>query len=164
LGAVRQDLNKLPEAEAALREALQVRRDSLPPQHPEIANSLNNMVNILRRQDKTNDVEAFAREALAIREKQIPDNWRTFNSKAVLGLVLYDQGRYADAESYMLAGYEGLRQRLPQMHSNAKGRCLEAAEHLVLLYQATGKEEQARRWKSTVAEITREIEPLPGAK
>jgi len=51
------------------------------------------------------------KECLAIREKKEPNNWRTFNTKSMLGGALLGQKNYADAEPLLLAGYEGMKQQ-----------------------------------------------------
>jgi hypothetical protein len=42
-----------------------------------------------------------------LREKQLPDDWRTFNSRSILGGTGLGQKKYADAEPFLLSGYEG---------------------------------------------------------
>src|SRR5262249_54884258 len=55
------------------------------------------------------------RECLAIREKQMPNDFRAFNARALVGQALLLQQKYAEAEPLLLEGYEGLRQRQAQI-------------------------------------------------
>ncbi len=59
-------MNKLDEAEPLYREALAIRRESLPAGHPNIALSLNNLAVLLKDQGKLAEAEPLYREALAI--------------------------------------------------------------------------------------------------
>src|SRR5690242_14901580 len=53
--------------------------------------------------------ETTIRECLAIREKTQPDAWTTFNTKSLLGGALLGQKKYADAETLLLKGFEGMK-------------------------------------------------------
>ncbi|MGA2748959.1 MAG: serine/threonine-protein kinase, partial [Verrucomicrobiota bacterium] len=57
------------------------------------------------------EAESLARECLAVREIVIPDDWRTFNARSLLGGSLLEQRKYQAAEPLLLSGYEGLKQR-----------------------------------------------------
>ena len=63
---------------------------------------------------KYDEAEPVARECLALREKEIPDDWRTFNARSMLGGSLLGQKKYAEAEPLLLSGYEGMKQREEQ--------------------------------------------------
>src|SRR5580704_10689867 len=52
----------------------------------------------LLRQEKGTEAEPLLRECLTIRDKIEPDDWRTFNTKSMLGAALLGQKKYADAE------------------------------------------------------------------
>ena len=87
------------------------------------------------------------RESLAVREKQESNVWTTFNAKSLLGGALLGQKKYADAEPLLLAGYEGMKQREKTIPPQGMPRLTEALERLVQLYEATGKEEEAAKWR-----------------
>ncbi len=57
------------------------------------------------------EAEPLLRECLAIREKALPDNWLTFNTRSMLGGLLLGQKKYEEAEPLLLAGYEGMKER-----------------------------------------------------
>jgi tetratricopeptide (TPR) repeat protein len=105
------------------------------------------IASLLRRQ-KWAEAEPLLREYLAIREKQAPDAWQTFETKAQLGGVLLAQKKYADAEPLLLAGYEGLRQRVHQIPRQAQDQALKHVPGLLAkLYEAWGKPDEAARWR-----------------
>src|SRR5262249_43733679 len=57
------------------------------------------------------EAETVLRECLAIRARKEPDAWTTPQTKSLLGASLLGQKKYADAEPFLLQGYEGLKQR-----------------------------------------------------
>jgi eukaryotic-like serine/threonine-protein kinase len=99
------------------------------------------------------DAEAVLRECLAIREKQQPDAWNTFNTKSMLGGALAGQQKYADAEPLLLAGYEGMKRREAKIPLPGKVRLREAVERLVNLYDAWGKKDEADKWRKVLEEM-----------
>src|SRR5262249_46603206 len=54
--------------------------------------------------------EPVLRECLALREQKLPEDYRTFNARSLLGEALARQKKYAEAEPLLVQGYEGLRQ------------------------------------------------------
>src|SRR5262249_47407651 len=66
------------------------------------------------------EAEKLLRECLAIRMKKQPDDFRTFNARSHLGAALVGQQKYAEAESLLLAGYEGMKQREPAVEPRAR--------------------------------------------
>ena len=74
----------------------------------------------LLKQQKYADAEPLLRECLKIREQKEPDDWRTFNTKSLLGGSLLGQEKYAEAEPLLLAGYEGMKQREERFRPRAR--------------------------------------------
>jgi hypothetical protein len=100
------------------------------------------------------DAEPILRECLAIRQKQTPDDWTTFNTKSLLGAALLGQKKYADAEPLLLAGYDGMKKALGQTAAERQGRLIENLECLVKLYDAWDKKDKASEWrKKLLAEL-----------
>ena len=56
--------------------------------------------------------------------------------------------RLADAEPLLLRGFDGLKKRAGSIPPNLRGpRLTAAAERLVRYYEATGKPDEAAKWK-----------------
>jgi eukaryotic-like serine/threonine-protein kinase len=91
--------------------------------------------------------EPILRECLAIREQELPDDWRRSNALSLLGGALLGQKQYAEAEPLLRQGYEGMKQREAKIPEPAKVRLAEAAERLVRLYEATNRPDKARTWR-----------------
>jgi tetratricopeptide (TPR) repeat protein len=62
---------KYNEAEPLFQEALTIIRASLPPNHPQLANHLNNLAFLYESQGKYNEAEPLYLEALAIFEQSL---------------------------------------------------------------------------------------------
>jgi Flp pilus assembly protein TadD len=88
--------------------------------------------------------EPLARKCLAIREEQIPGDWRTFNARDMLGASLLGQKKYAEAEPLLVAGYEGLKCREHLIPLAGKPRLQEALERLVQLNDSLATESPGR--------------------
>ena len=72
------------------------------------------------------EAEPVARECVALREKLIPNDWRTFNARSMLGGSLLGQKKYVEAEPLLLSGYEGMKQREVNIPPEGKVRLNEA--------------------------------------
>jgi CHAT domain-containing protein/Tfp pilus assembly protein PilF len=78
---------------------LAIREKALGPNHPDVAQSLNNLAALYKDQGRYADAEPLYKRSLAIREKSLgPDHPDVANSLNNLALLYNDQGRYADAE------------------------------------------------------------------
>jgi serine/threonine protein kinase len=116
------------------------------------ANQLATLSVNLVQQQKYAAAESALRECLAIREKNQPDAWPTFNTRSMLGGVLVAQKKYDEAELLLLSGYEGLKHREQQIPAVAKARLPDAIRRLVELYTAWEKADQSQKWQSKLKE------------
>jgi tetratricopeptide (TPR) repeat protein len=148
---VLQAQGKLAEAETVFREALAMRRKLLGSEHPGVAILLGGLAEVLLAQGKFAEAETSARECLAIREKRPPEGWETFDARSLLGATLLGQKKYAEAEPLLLSGYNGMKERQERIPASEKQRLNETLQHLVQLYEATGKLEEAAKWKRELA-------------
>jgi hypothetical protein len=70
----------------------------------------------------------------------------------MLGDALLGQGKHADAEPILVAGYEGMKARERQIpRLLARHHVAEALGRVVSLYESWGKPEQASQWRSRLA-------------
>jgi eukaryotic-like serine/threonine-protein kinase len=139
-----------PPSLASLMQQLPEARTALPKDSPQLAGLLAQIGSGLLEQKKWTEAEPLLRECLAIREKTQPDVWSTFNTKSLLGGALLGQKKYADAEPLLLAGYEGMKQREKTILEQGKIRLPQAVERLVQLYEATGKTDEAAKWRKAL--------------
>jgi tetratricopeptide (TPR) repeat protein len=86
-------------------------------------------------------------ECLAIREKQEPELWTTFTTRSMLGEALLGQMKYAEAESLLLKGYEGLKQREKTIPPQGSRHIPEALDRLIELSRAMNKPDEEKKWR-----------------
>ena len=115
------------------------------------------------KQHKYADSDSLLRECLKIREQKEPDDWKTFNTKSMLGASLLGQNNYAEAEPQLLAGYEGMKQREEKIPPQGKVRLTEAIEGLVQFFEATGEKDKAAKWRKKLP-VTKSAEPAETTK
>jgi serine/threonine protein kinase/Tfp pilus assembly protein PilF len=99
IASVYLELGNYDQAEKMAREALAIRRSKhLNPL--KVADSLNNLGNVLYKKGKLPDSETAHREALAIRQKRLgADHPDVASSLSNLGNVLWGEGKLAQAEA-----------------------------------------------------------------
>lgn len=112
---------------------------------------MNNLALAYLAGKKADFAEPLLRDCLAVRQKNQPDDWTTFNTKSLLGGAVLGQQKYADAEPLLVAGYEGMKKREAKIPAPSKIRLTEALQRLVQLYDAWGKKDQADKWRKELA-------------
>ena len=137
------DIGDLRGIETLYEEQLQSARGRLAPDDLELAGVIAQLAGTLLQEKKFTQAETFARECLTIRERKLPDHWRTFNARSMLGAALLGQKNYAEAEPLLLSGYRGLERQQSDIPDDAKVRLKEALQRLVQLYEATNRRDQA---------------------
>ena len=144
LAAAYESLGRWAEAEGLLsRHAGPPPQDRPARQPPPGRRSRRRSAVTCSTQARWSEAEPLLRECLAIREKATPDDWRRYDAMSLLGGALLGQGRYAEAEPLIVAGYEGMKAREARILPRGQVRLREAAERVVRLYEAWGKPDQA---------------------
>jgi serine/threonine protein kinase/TPR repeat protein len=99
LGIVYSDLGEYSNALAMLRGSLVLRKKLLGDEHPEVANSLNDLAEVFYRQSKWADAAALNRDALAMQKRLLGnEHVRIAQSLDNLAKALRQQGEFAEAE------------------------------------------------------------------
>jgi tetratricopeptide (TPR) repeat protein len=155
LVAVLEQEGKLSDLEALYQQRVQALRALGTNGEPRLASVLAQLASNLLAQGKFSDAEGVARECLSLREKLLPDDWRTFNTRSLLGGSLLGQQKYADAQPLLLSGYEGMKRREAQIPPRGKVNLHQTLERLVKLFESTGQTNQAVRWKRQLEEFER---------
>lgn len=139
--------NQPGQAEPLYRALMAALREKSPVGSPALAHALTRLGRNLLQLGKTAEAEQVLRESLIYREKKLPDDWATFLTQSLWGDILLGQGKYAEAEPFLLQGYEGLKQCAAKIPKEEAPRLTEALERLVNLYDAWGKPDQAAEWR-----------------
>jgi non-specific serine/threonine protein kinase/serine/threonine-protein kinase len=137
LGKTYQALGLLAEAEPHLRQALEIHKRVLGPEHPDVAASLNDLASLLHDRGKRTEAEPLYREALRIRKKVLgPGHLDTSATLNDLGLLLKQQGDLDGAEAMYRESLAIKRRSLGEAHEdlaqaiNNMAQLLQAREDL----------------------------------
>ena len=123
--------------------------EALGPNHPQLASTQIALAEVLLDAGNPTRAETLSREAVAVQAETFgPESVLTSESKSVLAAALLDQQQHAEAESLLTNAYPVLLDARGPDHTTVEA----ARERLVRLYEATGRPEQAARYR----------EPIPG--
>jgi tetratricopeptide (TPR) repeat protein len=153
-----EQLNQYAEAEEWRRKWLAVLKERAGADSPAYAEELAALGGNLLKQQKWTDAEPVLRDCLTLPEKVAgAENpqvlpWQVANVRSMLGQALTGQEKYAEAESLLLAGYEGLKEHEATIPPQSKIRLAEALKRLVEFYAATGQAERADEWRKKLEE------------
>lgn len=149
LGVLYQRLGRAAEAEALIREVLEIRTATLGEDHPSSLTSLNQLADFLFSQGRVDEVEPLDRKTLEIRRRVLgedhPDTLRSLNG---LAATLFGQGRYAEAAPFFKEGLEIRRRTLGDLHPDT----LMLANNLAATYLELGRYEEAERLQRQVVD------------
>jgi serine/threonine protein kinase len=129
-------------------EALALRKATLGAAHPSTLRSMNALAVSYMRTKQWPKASDLLRECLKLREEAEPDDWRLPQTRSQLGAALAAQGQFAEAEPYLIDGYEGLAARSSDASAPRRKEAAVAAARIVPFYQAWGKADRAAAWKA----------------
>jgi len=138
---------KYAQAEPLYIKLLDLQRRVLGAEHPRRLASINDLALLYLDQGRDAQAESLLREALASHEKANTNTWVRYNCESLLGASLAGQKKYAEAESLLLSGYEGMEQRVDAIPAASRFRLEQAGKRIVELYQNWGKPEKASEWR-----------------
>ena len=147
-----------------IKEMIMTARKTLPADSPPLAGMLAYYSQTLLKLQAWQAAETYLRECLTIREKRLPDDWLMFNAKSMLGGALLGQKQYAEAEPLLLKGYAGMKKREETILATGKIRLTQALQRLVQLYEATGDNEEAAKWKAELTKWKAELAKWQAAR
>jgi hypothetical protein len=115
---------------------------------------------ILYGQAKYAEAEELFRGSLAVREKIMADDWRTFSLSSLLGGALAAQKKFDAAEPLLIAGYEGMKSRELKIGRQNMASLKEALERLEAFYASSTQPQKAAAWKAKRDEFDAAASPL----
>jgi len=148
---------KTNEVEALYRDELATLRFRLGPDEPRVADMLASETARLLAKGDLIKAEPLASECLSIRQKAIPDNWKTFSAQNLLGGILLAEKKYVEAEPLLISAYEGMSKREGSIPWTGRGNPKAAVLRLLQLYDETGRPEQAAKWRVERVNVSRRV-------
>ncbi len=138
------------EADEKIDRVLQNYRRNSNPKYISFATALSVRGLILSRLGKSDEAEQSLREALTLREANLPAaHFMTALTRGALGECLTAQKRYAEAESLLLDSFHSLERS--QGPDNPRTRL--ALERLITLYDKWGKPQTAGEYRRRISEV-----------
>jgi eukaryotic-like serine/threonine-protein kinase len=157
-----EQLKQFDQGEAWRRKWLAVVKERAGTDSVAYAGELAGLGLNLLQQQKWTEAEVVLRECLALRAKQQPDAWTTFSTRSMFGGAVLGQKKYAEAESLLLNGYDGMKNHEATIPTPGKVRLTDALERLVQLYEAKGNKDEAAKWRKEL-EGTKAVQASKGA-
>jgi serine/threonine protein kinase/tetratricopeptide (TPR) repeat protein len=144
---------KFNEIEASYPEWLRNAHAGVPADDLGLADLLTQIMWAELVHGKFAEAEKLAGECVAIREKKLPDEWRTYEARCMLGSCLFHQKRYTEAEPLLVSGGYGLKQHATDIPDAWRPRVSADLKCVAQFYEATSCSNQAAEWKQTLQEF-----------
>ena len=158
LGTLDQILKSLEDfSTSAAAEALdlEILRTSQPADDKALSGALAEYTWTLLTAEQFTNAEISAREALPIYEKS-HDSVGKFWVQSMLGESLMKQKKFTEAEPLLLSAYEGENQHKAEIPEGWSGLFFgPTMERLMNYYQATGRPEEAAKWREKLSEFNK---------
>jgi serine/threonine protein kinase/tetratricopeptide (TPR) repeat protein len=97
--------------------------------------------------------EALLREALAIREAEMPQHWRTAELRSLFGGAILGQKKAAEAAPMLRSGYEAMARSAAAIPLVDRPRLAEALDRLISAGEAAGTKTDIAAWKAERAKF-----------
>lgn len=123
------------------------------PNSPAHADALAVQGTTMLLEKKPAEAELKLRASLTVRQKIQPDDWKTFETKSLLGEALLDQGKYGEAEPLLVSAYEGMKEREGTIPPQERPSLIKALKRVVKLYEKWGKEDEAVKWRKKLVSL-----------
>jgi serine/threonine protein kinase/tetratricopeptide (TPR) repeat protein len=97
--------------------------------------------------------ESLLREALAIREAEMPQHWRTAEARSLLGGMLLGKKRTEEAAPLLRSGYQGMARAAAAIPLVDLPRLAEALDRLIAAGETAGTKAELAAWKAERAKF-----------
>jgi tetratricopeptide (TPR) repeat protein len=108
LAALYQAKGRLAEAESLLTKTLEKRRLRHGPGHAETLDTVLALAEVRIKRGSFADAEPLLSEAIRGFDRFLPEGWRRYYARVLLGICLAHRGRYPEAEPLLVSGQQGL--------------------------------------------------------
>jgi tetratricopeptide (TPR) repeat protein len=108
----------------------------------------------LCQQNKWVEADPVFYECLVLSQKKSPNSWETFDTQYWLGYVLLKLKKYQEAETHLLAAYQGLKQNAKLIPDPFKSNISKTLDHLIQVYTETNKPDDVKKWQAEKLKLT----------
>ncbi len=142
------ELSETDEAERLWREAIAtLRGGSMDPSFA--VRPLIGLASLLMDRHADRDAEPLLRESLDILQQKLPETrWQVVYAQSLLATCLTQQGRFEEAEPFLLDSYTVLRDERGLENDSTQ----QSLERLIRLYEVSGRREEAERYRRLVSQ------------
>jgi eukaryotic-like serine/threonine-protein kinase len=152
LGSLAWQRDQLDEAERTWRRVIEIYRAAYGPKHQFVAVALSNLSGVYQQRKEYPRAEGLLRQAIAVYHETLPpDHVNTGIGRVKLGRILLRSGRFAEAASETLAGYQILIKQTDPATSFIRA----ARKDLIADYDSLGQPELAARFRTELADTLR---------
>ena len=142
---------RFAEAEAMLGETIEHEVRVLGEGHMLLLQTRTNLGEMCLLQERHARAAELLRKCLTEREDKEPDSFRLASTQSMLGRVLAQERKFAEAEPLLLAGCKGLRDHADTTPGWGRYYLPDTLQWLAELYDAWGRPDDAARWRSELA-------------
>lgn len=133
------------QAEEYYREAIENQRRVYSRENAKVSNPLLGLGTLLNKTGRTTEGLSYLEEATKIRRNTLGEqHWLTAVAEVALGECLTAMGKYDEAETVLLSGYENLLQTFDKGNEHL----VRALADLAGLYEKRGEAEKAEHYRS----------------
>jgi tetratricopeptide (TPR) repeat protein len=129
---------------ASAQKLLDSQQRVLGSDNLDVAGTLAILGSMLANANRPTEAQPLLTRCLSIREKRLASNdWKLARTRSMLGGTLTAQGKFAEAETLVVRGYQGL----VGTKATPPRRISDALNLVIALYEKWGKPEQAKEWR-----------------
>ncbi|CAF1157553.1 unnamed protein product [Rotaria sp. Silwood1] len=156
LGLVYSNMGEYSKALASHQQALDIRKKTLPPNHPDLATSYNTIGLVYSNMGEYSKALASHQQALDIRKKTLPPNHLDLaTSYNTIGLVYSNRGEYSKALSFYEQALDIRQKILPPTHPDIAT----SYNNIGLIYSNMGEYTKALSFYEQALHIRQNILP-----
>jgi tetratricopeptide (TPR) repeat protein len=156
LGLMKYEQGEYKKAIIFYKKSLESYKKTLPPNHPNLANSYNNIGSVYQNMGEYSKALSYYEKALEIRQQSLPSNHPdlavSYNN---IGSLHGETRQYAQALPYFEKALEIRQQSLPSNHPDFAG----SYNKIGLLYQKMGDYSKARSFYERAVDIGQQALP-----
>ncbi|HTW81980.1 MAG TPA: tetratricopeptide repeat protein [Terracidiphilus sp.] len=139
-------------ADALFASVLETRRRVLGPAHPDTTDTMVELAEVRLQEENYVAAESLLHEAVGNNEKNAPDSWERWQAQSLLGASLAGQSKYAESETLLVSGFQGMIDREAMIPFEDRSALTETGDWILRLYERWGKPEKAAEWRSKLCQ------------